>query len=122
MCSSDLALIVLEGTDMSVALERMQALRRELAAASRPAPPSFDPAARDAVAPRSLDAVDELTSREIEVLRLLATGLANREIAERLHVSVGTIKTHVHRILAKLDVGNRTQAVHHARAAGLLTA
>ena len=118
----DEALIVLEGTDMSVALERMQALRRELSAASRPAPPSFDPAARDAVAPRSLDAVDELTSREIEVLRLLATGLANREIAERLHVSVGTIKTHVHRILAKLDVGNRTQAVHHARAAGLLTA
>jgi LuxR family maltose regulon positive regulatory protein len=107
----DEALIVLEGTNMSVALERMQALRRELVHAPVPEHASLG-------AP--ITKVDELTSRELEVLQFLATGLANREIAKRLHVSVGTIKTHVHRILAKLDVGNRTQAVHRARAAGLL--
>lgn len=112
----DEALIVLEGTDMSVALERMQALRRELAVtgSSMPTPAPAN------VALVPIDATDELTSRELEVLTFVATGLANREIAERLHVSVGTIKTHVHRILAKLDVGNRTQAVHRARQAGLL--
>jgi LuxR family maltose regulon positive regulatory protein len=110
----DEALIVLEGTDMSAALERMQALRRELARA-----PVLE-GASVVRAPASTGMIDELTSRELEVLRFVATGLANREIATRLHVSVGTIKTHVHRILAKLDVGNRTEAVHRARAAGLV--
>jgi LuxR family maltose regulon positive regulatory protein len=110
----DEALIVLEGTDMSVALERMQALRREIAGTSISAPTLQKAPAV------VLDAADELTERELEVLRHVATGLANRDIAKRLHVSVGTIKTHVHRILAKLDVGNRTQAVHRARQAGLL--
>jgi LuxR family maltose regulon positive regulatory protein len=111
----DEALIVLEGTDMIVALECMQAVRRELAGASASVVASVP--SRPIV---PLDSVDELTSRELEVLTFVATGLANREIAESLHVSVGTIKTHVHRILAKLDVGNRTQAVHRARQAGLL--
>jgi DNA-binding NarL/FixJ family response regulator len=111
----DEALIVLEGTDMSVALERMQALRRELARA-----PVLEGTSAVARTPASTGMVDELTSRELEVLRFVATGLANREIATRLHVSVGTIKTHVHRILAKLDVGNRTEAGHRARAAGVV--
>jgi DNA-binding NarL/FixJ family response regulator len=92
----------------------MQALRRELARA-----PVLE-GASVVRAPASTGMIDELTSRELEVLRFVATGLANREIATRLHVSVGTIKTHVHRILAKLDVGNRTEAVHRARAAGLV--
>jgi LuxR family maltose regulon positive regulatory protein len=111
----DEALIVLEGTDMSVALERMQALRRELSRA-----PVLERTSVVSPASPSFDMLDELTNRELEVLRFIATGLANREIAKRLHVSVGTIKTHVHRILAKLDVGNRTEAVHRARAAGLV--
>jgi LuxR family maltose regulon positive regulatory protein len=109
----DEALVVLEGTDMSVALSRMQSLRRELTGSTQAL--VHDQPPRPATHP-----ADELTSRELEVLTYLATGLANRDIAKRLHVSVGTIKTHVHRILAKLDVGNRTQAVHRARAAGLL--
>jgi LuxR family maltose regulon positive regulatory protein len=110
----DEALVVLEGTDMSVAIERMQALRREL---SRPHAREGVAAARTRVA---LPGADELTNRELEVLAFVATGMANREIAKRLCVSVGTVKTHVHRILAKLDVGNRTEAVHRARQARLL--
>jgi len=60
-----------------------------------------------------------LTPREVEVLRLLAQGLTNREIAERLIVSVGTVKVHVERILAKLGVSDRTQAAVRAVTLGL---
>ncbi|MBI4213331.1 MAG: response regulator transcription factor [Chloroflexi bacterium] len=54
--------------------------------------------------------VSPLTSREIEVLRLLCEGRNNREIAEMLVVSVNTVKTHVKRIMGKLNVSDRTQA------------
>jgi DNA-binding NarL/FixJ family response regulator len=60
-----------------------------------------------------------LTPREVEVLRLLAQGLTNREIAARLIVSVGTVKVHVERILAKLGVSDRTQAAVRAVTLGL---
>jgi LuxR family maltose regulon positive regulatory protein len=59
--------------------------------------------------------VEQLSEREIEVLRLVSAGLSNREIAEKLYLSPGTIKTHVHNICGKLGVTNRTQAVMHAR-------
>lgn len=52
----------------------------------------------------------QLTEREVDVLRLLARGLSNSEIAERLSLSDGTIRNHVSAILAKLNVGDRTQA------------
>lgn len=64
--------------------------------------------------------VEELTGREIEVLRLLALGLSNREMAERLVVSEGTVKTHVHHLIAKLNAQSRTQAVAKARELGLV--
>jgi RNA polymerase sigma factor (sigma-70 family) len=51
-----------------------------------------------------------LTQREREVLRLLVEGLTNRAIAERLSVSTETIKSHVHHIMQKLHVNDRTQA------------
>ena len=57
------------------------------------------------------DALSELTPRETEVLRLVAEGLSNGEIAERLVVSDETVKTHVKHILAKLGAEHRTQAV-----------
>jgi DNA-binding NarL/FixJ family response regulator len=84
----------------------------------------FDPAAlarltnalsRPAV-PEDLD----LTSREIEVLRLVAAGATNREIAGRLYLSVGTVKNHVSRILHRLNLRDRTQAAIYARDHGLL--
>lgn len=64
--------------------------------------------------------VDPLTQRELEVLRALADGLSNREAAERLYLSEGTVKNHVTNVLAKLGVRDRTQAALRARALGLL--
>jgi LuxR family maltose regulon positive regulatory protein len=54
----------------------------------------------------------------LEILRLIDAGLTNREIADLLFVSVGTVKTHTHRVYAKLDVTGRTLA--RARGLGLL--
>jgi two-component system, NarL family, response regulator LiaR len=56
----------------------------------------------------------ELTARELEVLRLIARGLQNKQIAAQLHVSEKTVKTHVSAILRKLDVTDRTQAAMYA--------
>ena len=72
-------------------------------------------------APRAPPGLDELTPRELEVFRLLATGLNNAEIAERLIIGETTIKTHVTRILMKLGVRDRVQAVVLAYEAGLIT-
>lgn len=63
--------------------------------------------------------VEPLSPRELEVLRLIADGLSNREIAEKLVISTGTAKRHVNNIYAKLDVGSRVQAVERARSLGL---
>jgi DNA-binding NarL/FixJ family response regulator len=60
-----------------------------------------------------------LTEREREVLALLAQGVTNREIANELYLSFDTIKTHVRKVFAKLDVTNRTQAAIVAREYGL---
>ncbi len=58
--------------------------------------------------------VEELTPRELDVLRLLARGASNREIAEGLHISESTVKNHVNSILGKLQVPNRTRAALRA--------
>jgi NarL family two-component system response regulator LiaR len=62
---------------------------------------------------------DPLTAREVEVLRLLAKGMSNQEIAERLVIGQGTVRTHVSNILSKLNPANRTQAALYALREGL---
>ena len=61
-----------------------------------------------------------LTPREIEILRMVADGLRNKEIADRLYISEGTIKVHLHSIYEKLKVNSRLQLARYARDKGLV--
>lgn len=70
-------------------------------------------------APATTSLEHELTERELEVLRLIGTGATNREIADRLVVSEGTVKNHVSNILGRLGLRDRTQAAVYAHEHGL---
>jgi DNA-binding NarL/FixJ family response regulator len=63
---------------------------------------------------------ENLTDREIEVLRLAATGMSNKEIAEKLSVTVRTVKAHISNVFAKMDVASRTEAILKAMREGWL--
>jgi NarL family two-component system response regulator LiaR len=82
------------------------------------------PSASEAAPPFALDehrlAELGITPRELEILGLIAAGLSNREIAERLFVSENTVKTHSSRLLDKLGARRRTQAVQLAKEARLI--
>ena len=66
------------------------------------------------------EARQQLTEREMEVLRLLAAGLSNNKIGEKLYISATTAKFHVSNIMRKLDVGRRAEAVYAASKRGLI--
>lgn len=66
-------------------------------------------------------ALAQLTERELEVLRLAAKGMSNREIARELIISVRTVQTHLTNVFNKMGVGSRTEAVVHALRKGLIT-
>jgi two-component system, NarL family, response regulator LiaR len=78
--------------------------------------PSVASLVRQAAAP-----TDELTAREVDVLRELARGRANKEIAESLSIGEETVKTHVANVLSKLQVENRAQAIVQALRLGLVS-
>ena len=84
------------------------AIQERLVAAVISQPPPADPAGPGHEPP------DGLTTREVEVLALLASGLSNTEIAQRLYLSNATVKTHINRIFAKTGARDRAQAVRYA--------
>lgn len=73
------------------------------------------------LASRAAPSTERLTDRETEVLRLLDDGLSNRAIAERLVISIDTVRTHVQRVLTKLDAHSRLEAVAEARRRQMLS-
>jgi LuxR family maltose regulon positive regulatory protein len=70
--------------------------------------------------PKIESLMEPLSQRELEVLYLIAAGLRNREIAEKLFISLNTVKTHTKNINSKLNVNNRTKAIVRAKELGLL--
>ena len=63
---------------------------------------------------------EELTKRELSILKRLESGLSNKEIAEAIFVTEGTLKWHLHNVYGKLNVKNRTGAMARGRALGIL--
>jgi LuxR family maltose regulon positive regulatory protein len=70
--------------------------------------------------PRAQPLIEPLSQRELEVLHLVAQGLSNQEISERLFLALGTVKGHNQKIFGKLGVQRRTEAIARARELGLL--
>ena len=89
----------------------------------RRSPPSErEQAVPSRAAAAAIGLAEPLSSRELEVLDLIAAGLTNQQIAARLYVSLHTVKSHARNIYAKLGVSSRTQAIAKGRALGLLPA
>lgn len=102
----------------------LEAIRSVAAGGSYLYAPLVSDLARDGVKQSNADdpygLVEALTERELEILRLMASGIGNREIAQALELREGTVKNHVSSIFAKLNVADRTKAVLRAIATGLV--
>jgi DNA-binding NarL/FixJ family response regulator len=121
------AIRVVAAGDALLAPSITRRLISEFASKPAPAPATAAAAGAPASGPASLASsrtvhvADLLTERECEVLRLVATGMSNAEIADRLCISPATAKTHVAHLLTKLDARDRVQLVIIAYQAGLAT-
>jgi NarL family two-component system response regulator LiaR len=98
--------------------ELVQAIKAAASGQVQLSPKAAERLMREIRAPES---PEKLTERETDVLRLLAEGMANKEIAKELTISETTVKTHVSNILMKLDVPSRTQAALYAVKIGLVS-
>ena len=125
-----------EGPPMAALLRSLIGARQRGRVAATPSPgrehlhrvvQAFEPIPRGRVGSSALTArgliglIEPLTDRELEVLRLLAAGRRNRDIAQELVVTLETVKKHTSHIFDKLGATNRTEAVAHARRLGLIT-
>jgi LuxR family maltose regulon positive regulatory protein len=118
-----------EGPPMAALLRSLLGTRRRARAAAGAGTEhlhrviqAFQPATTqaDSTARAVLGLIEPLTDRELEVLRLLAAGRRNRDIAAELVVTLETVKKHTSHIFDKLGAANRTEAVAHARRLGLI--
>jgi DNA-binding CsgD family transcriptional regulator len=91
--------------------ERIVVQQVEIRVAAAPVAFSIDPAKREALG---------VTKRELEILGLMADGLSNKEIADRIFISENTVKTHSSRLFEKLGARRRTQAIQVGKASGLI--
>jgi LuxR family maltose regulon positive regulatory protein len=101
-----------------IAPDYVQKLLAAFEESAQPLPPATQAPVDQPLVDQPL--VDPLTEREMEVLRLIAAGLSNREIAQELVVAVSTVKSHINHIYGKLDAKSRTQAVAKAHGLNLL--
>jgi LuxR family maltose regulon positive regulatory protein len=108
-----MAALLREAKARGIAVEYVTKL---LAAFEQDTPPETPTITR----PNTRDDIEALSERELEVLRLIADGASNREIAEVLVISLGTVKKHLNNIFLKLDAHSRTQVVATARQQNLL--
>ncbi len=93
---------------------------REFQHVTAPHRPTAEPPGHPAASAPEDEPLEKLTDREEEILKLLAAGLSNKEIAQKLSLSEGTVKNHISAILAKLHANDRTQAVLTALKRGLV--
>ena len=111
-------LVPLEGTSVAPYLGDSEAVLRtveEFLGASAVPPTSIG-----GLSTMAQPLIEPLSNRELQVLRLIATGGSNQEIAQELVIAVGTVKTHLNKIYGKLEVHSRTQALAKARELNLL--
>lgn len=104
----------------TVVCDAVQAYKQLKEAAASPSDPQDSAKNTDAHALALLENYSRLTVKEMEVLLLLAKGFSNDEISAAMQITVGTVKTHVNSLFAKLDVNNRTKAVAYALELGLI--
>jgi LuxR family maltose regulon positive regulatory protein len=117
--------LLVDATHLSISPEYIQRILSVIRAPKTPGIEREGATALSSAAARStpalsLDSGEHISERELEVLRLMARGASNHEIAEQLVITVGTVKSHINHILVKLDAHNRTEAVARARGSGLL--